>query len=146
MPLAIDALRAAGVRPRIPMARTLNAARALNLKTAFLCHSHRDTELAQGLVALLLEAGWRVYVDWQDTEMPDTPNRETAKRIQQRIVELDYFLFLATSNSMSSRWCPWEIGYADGKKHIDRILVVPTRDGVKTHGNEYMQLYRRIDM
>ena len=32
------------------------------------------------------------------------------------------------------------------RKHIDRILVVPTRDGVKTHGNEYMQLYRRIDM
>jgi hypothetical protein len=94
---------------------------------------------------MLAEAGWRIYVDWADVEMPDTPNRETAKRIQQKIIELDWFLFLATANSMSSRWCPWEIGYADGKKHIDQIFIVPTQDGQKTHGNEYLQLYRRID-
>ncbi len=78
--------------------------------------------------------------------MPETPNRETAARIKQKIVDLDYFLFLATANSMSSRWCPWEIGYADGKKQIDRILMLPTTDGNRTHGNEYLQLYRRIEM
>src|SRR5262249_25705220 len=76
----------------------------------------------------------------------ETPNRETAKRIQAKIIELDWFLFLATANSMSSRWCPWEIGYADGKKQIDQIFIIPTQDGQKTHGNEYLQLYRRIDL
>ena len=77
--------------------------------------------------------------------MPDTPSRETASRIKYRIVEFYFFLFLATANSISSRWCPWEIGYADGKKQIDRILILPTTDGSKTHGSEYLQLYRRIE-
>jgi hypothetical protein len=102
-------------------------------------------ELAKGLVTLLAQAGWRTYIDWADTEMPETPDRETAKRIQQKIIELDFFLFLATANSMASRWCPWEIGYADGKKPIERIVMVPTADGSRTHGNEYLQLYRRLD-
>ena len=77
--------------------------------------------------------------------MPPEPNRETAVRIQQRIKTCDWFLFLATANSMASRWCPWELGYADGQKPLDRIAVVPTSDAMTTHGNEYMQLYRRID-
>ena len=78
--------------------------------------------------------------------MPDKPNRETATKIQQKIKELHYFLFLATANSVASRWCPWEIGYADGQKPLSPILVVPTTDGSSTHGNEYLQLYRRVDL
>ena len=77
--------------------------------------------------------------------MPDTPNRQTAAKIKERIVDHNLFLFLATVNSMASRWCPWEIGYADGKKPIDSILIIPTSDGNINHGNEYLQLYRRID-
>lgn len=77
--------------------------------------------------------------------MPERPNRETAARIQNRIVECNYFIFLATSNSTQSRWCPWEIGYADGKKKLDDIFVVPTQDSFKAYGNEYLDLYRRID-
>lgn len=77
--------------------------------------------------------------------MPASPNRETAAKIKDRIVACDYFLFLATANSMASRWCPWEVGYADGKKSIDQILLIPTTDDQgRFHGNEYLQLYRRI--
>jgi hypothetical protein len=146
MPIRIDTLRSAAARPKAVVPRTLHEARASGAKTAFLCHSHRDTTLAQGLVQLLAEEGWRVYIDWLDADMPETPNRETAQRIKQKIIDLEYFLFLATPNSMSSRWCPWEIGYADGKKHIDNILVIPTTDGSGTYGNEYLQLYRRVDI
>jgi hypothetical protein len=98
------------------------------------------------VIVLLEEAGWHVYVDWADGAMPETPTRETAVQIQRKIVDLDFFLFLATANSMRSRWCPWEIGYADGKKPINRILILPTADGAVTHGSEYLQLYRRIDL
>lgn len=146
MAIRIDALRSAATRQAAFVARSLNEARTLGVKTAFLCHSHHDANLAKGLVQLLSDAGWRVYIDWQDTEMPNTPNRETAQRIKQKIIDLEYFLFLATPNSMASRWCPWEIGYADGKKQLDRILIVPTEDGAQTHGNEYLQLYRRVDL
>jgi hypothetical protein len=146
MPINVNVLRSAAARGVGPAVRTLSEARSVGAKTAFLCHSHRDADLAKGLVTLLTEAGWRIYIDWADTEMPETPDRETAKRIQQKIVELDFFLFLATANSMASRWCPWEIGYADGKKALERILLIPTTDGVRTHGNEYLQLYRNVDL
>lgn len=115
-------------------------------KTAFLCHSHRDNELAEGLQALLAEQGVELYIDWKDASMPPQPTRETAARIQNQIRTCDWFLFLATANSMASRWCPWELGYADGEKQPERIAVVPTSDSTTTHGNEYMQLYRRIDV
>jgi len=146
MPINVSTLRAASARRRPDEARSLQEAHALHLKTVFLCHSHRDSDFVTGLVTLLREAGWRIYVDWADASMPDRPNRETAARIKQRIVSTHYFLFLATSNSMASRWCPWEIGYADGKKPIDAILICPTTDGMTTHGSEYLDLYRRVDV
>lgn len=127
-------------------ARTINEAKALHLRTAFLCHSHKDRTYALGLKAVIESQGGSLYIDWLDEEMPETPNRVTAERIQNKIVACDLFLFLATDNSMVSRWCPWEIGYANGKKPIDSIVIVPTKDDLgRFHGNEYLQLYRRFE-
>lgn len=146
MPISIDQLRSAAPRYEFTKkADSLTDARRRGLRSAFLCHSHKDRQLAEGLVTLLAQHGWTLYIDWKDSEMPERPNRETAERIQERIRSCAYFLFLATSNSMQSRWCPWEIGYADGKKTLDEILIVPTRDAANTYGNEYLELYRRID-
>ena len=145
MEIGIDVLTAAGSRTLNTRAQTLTEARRIGVKTAFLCHSHHDAVLAKGLVSLLLATGWSAYIDWEDVQMPAIPSRETARLIRQRIVETDYFLFLATPNSLASRWCPWEIGVADGKKQIDRILVVATRDGGTTNGSEYVRLYRRVE-
>ncbi|MCA6218559.1 toll/interleukin-1 receptor domain-containing protein [Ideonella sp. B7] len=114
-------------------------------RMAFLCHSHVDKELAEGLQVWLAEQGVDLYIDWKDSTMPETPDRETAQRIQRRIVDSDWFLFLATANSKASRWCSWELGYADGKKNLHQIAIVPTADGRGTYGNEYLQLYRRLD-
>ncbi|MCI5120184.1 MAG: toll/interleukin-1 receptor domain-containing protein [Candidatus Electrothrix sp. AUS4] len=123
----------------------VNEAKRQGHQTAFLSHSHKDAELAKGVQGFLQAQGWDVYIDWEDTTMPDTPDRRTAQRIQQRIIELNWFLFLATYNSMNSKWCPWEIGYADGKKPLDSILILQTKDGDgHYYGNEYLQLYRSL--
>lgn len=146
MPLSTVQLREASTRIR-KQYRGLDEARRLSLQTAFLCHSHKDVMLAEGLVNLLADEGWDLYVDWSDAEMPPKPNRDTAHKIKNKIRELNLFLFLATGNSMMSRWCPWEIGYADGVKDIDKIIVIPTTDDAKTtHGNEYLDLYRHLDV
>ena len=147
MPISIDKLRAASTRTGFAKsARNLTEARTLGLRTAFLCHSHDDASDVEGLMNLFQEDGWRVYVDWQDAAMPEKPTRETAERIQRKIREMDYFLFLATQNSVTSRWCPWEIGYADSEKAADHILIIPTTDRTgRWYGNEYLQLYRRVD-
>lgn len=146
MPLTLSILRAAGLREPKPVSRSLTEARSRGMRTVFLCHSHRDAELVKGLVTLLSEAGWTAYVDWADTQMPAAPSRQTALRIQQRIKELDLFLYLATPTAAMSRWCPWEIGFANGEKPIDSIIVCPTSDGTTTHGAEYLDLYRRLDL
>lgn len=146
MAILQDSMRAAGATVLRSRARSLSEARTLGLRTAFLCHSHHDRQLAEGLVNMLAEKGLLLYVDWSDAEMPERPNGETASRIRNKIRELDLFLFLATANSASSRWCPWELGYADGVKALERIIIVPTAERYgPEHGNEYMQLYRRLE-
>lgn len=146
MPITLSSLRQSATRDVKLPTPTLAEAGARRARTVFLCHSHQDTLLVKGLVNLLAEAGWTAYIDWADQTMPATPNRETAKRIQERIVQMDMFLFLATPNAVASRWCPWEIGFADGKKHSDNIVVCATSDGSTTYGSEYLQLYRRLDL
>jgi hypothetical protein len=146
MPMSQDSLRRAAVNYKThPRVRSLQEAKSLNVKSGFLCHSHKDVDLVRGLVAQLRDAGLDIYVDWEDSDMPSQPNKETADRIRKKIVSSDLFLFLATSHSISSRWCPWEIGYADGKKPIESIILLPTSDAHGTYGNEYLQLYRRIE-
>ena len=127
--------------------RIVEEALRIGNQTAFLSHSHKDQELAKGVQGFLQAHGWRVYIDWEDTSMPTKPNRETAQKIKDKIIRLDWFLYLATANSASSRWCPWEIGYADGVKDIDKIAIIPTRDSFgNNHGNEYLDLYRHVDV
>jgi hypothetical protein len=147
VPISIDTLRSASFRSGVAKsASTLTEAHSLGVRTAFLCHSHDDENMVRGLLNLFQEDGWRVYVDWQDPAMGEKPTRETAEKIKLTIRVMDYFLFLATPNSVASRWCPWEIGYADSEKAVDRILIIPTTDRSGTwYGNEYLQLYRKID-
>lgn len=137
---------AAGRSGRVILAKSLNEALSKNQQTAFLCHSHKDQELAKGLQVLLKENGWDLYIDWEDTEMPSTPNKETASKIKTKIKATDWFLFLATTNSTQSRWCPWEIGFADSAKGYGKILIIPTEDDYGNwYGNEYLQLYKKMD-
>ena len=146
-PYSLSELRSAGrIHNFSGRVNSINEAKAMRWRTAFLCHSHKDRDAALGLKSLLESQGASLYIDWLDEEMPETPNQETAKRIRTKIVDSDLFLFLATPNSMASRWCPWEIGYADGKKPIDSIVIVPTKDDSgHYYGNEYLQLYRRLE-
>ncbi|HBC3930626.1 TPA: toll/interleukin-1 receptor domain-containing protein [Vibrio parahaemolyticus] len=143
---ASDLRSAASRSGRVFVAKSLNEALAKNQQTAFLCHSHKDHDLAKGLQILMKENGWDLYIDWEDSEMPSTPNKETANIIKKKIKTTDWFLFLATGNSTQSRWCPWEIGFADSAKGYEKILIVPTADDSGNwYGNEYLQLYKRMD-
>lgn len=142
MPIGQSILRTAGFNSSIQRSSYKRAGQI----TAFLCHSHKDQNLALGFQQLLHDQGIDLYIDWQDSSMPDSPNAETANKLRYRIIDCSWFLFLATSNSMTSRWCPWELGYADGKKADGKILIVPTQDGLTTYGNEYLHLYPRVDL
>lgn len=147
MPIKISDLRSAFNRSgSVVLTKSFNEALAKKQQKAFLCHSHKDHELAKGLQVLMKENGWDLYIDWEDNEMPSTPNKETANRIKTKIKATDWFLFLATDNSTKSRWCPWEIGFADSAKGYDRILIIPVEnDQGIWYGSEYLQLYKHMD-
>jgi hypothetical protein len=149
MPFQLEDLRSAasGFRKYATEELTESRARERYLKTVFLCHSHKDQEYVRGFITRIRDNGWTVYVDWLDSTMPEKPNRETADRLQARIRRMDYFVYLATPNSSSSRWCPWEIGYADGVKNRDQIMLVTTTDySGHLYGAEYLELYQQIDI
>ncbi len=113
-------------------------------KKAFLCHSHHDEELAKGLEKILRKEGITLYIDWDDSTMPEKPNKTTAKKIQDHIKNSDYFLFLMTEKAKESRWCPWEIGFADACKK--NIIIIPTKNAYgNVYGNEYLELYDQLD-
>lgn len=148
MRIHLDELRSARFRAASkPLVKSLHNARLGNHPTAFLSHSHKDKEFVEGLQVLLYEYGWHVYIDWLDHSLPDQPSRETALKIKNKIDELGWFFFLATPNSVTSRWCPWEIGYADKSKPHRRILIIPTEDRSGAwYGNEYLQLYNQLNL
>jgi len=115
--------------------------------TIFLSYSHKDIELAKGFQNLLAQYEVYVYIDLQDSELPETPNRSTAETIKDKIKTLDLFFLLATNNALSSKWCPWEIGIADTSKDYNSIYIVPITDQCGNFiGNEYLQLYKRIEI
>lgn len=138
-----DLVRKAGSYRESLFESIQKAAYSGRVKSAFLCHSHKDETIVKGLIALFQENGIDLYIDWKDHTMPETPNAQSASKIQDAIKSRELFLFLATANSKASRWCPWEIGYADSSKR--KVYIIPTADGSGTYGNEYLDLYAKID-
>jgi len=118
----------------------------LHSKTSiFLSHSHSDRGYIEDVVVFLRKMGVEVYIDWMDDSMPKETSGETATLLKQKIKENDKFIFLATNNSIESKWCNWEIGFGDANKYIDKIALLPLKDEyTEWKGNEYLQIYPYI--
>ena len=111
----------------------------------FLSHSHHDASLVKKIALLLKTLGVEVYVDWLDETMPSSTCDKTASKIKQKIKQNHKFIFLATNNSIESKWCNWEIGFCDANKYNDDdIAIFPVKDNNEWKGNEYLQLYPSI--
>lgn len=112
----------------------------------FLSHSFKDKELIFELRSLFNKAGYSVYIDWIDDENLDRSNvnGHTAKIIRSRIKECKGLSYIATSNIESSKWCPWELGFADGLLN-QRTCILPIIENSDFNGQEYLGLYPYID-
>lgn len=111
----------------------------------FLSHSSLDKKLVLTLVDLFNEAGYSVYVDWiEDTQLDrSNVNKNTAQVLKNRMNGSKGLSYVATSNSTNSKWCPWELGYFDGKKK-GRCCILPIMESQTFHGQEYLGLYPYI--
>jgi TIR domain len=123
------------------------AAKPLYATTIFLSHCHKDKSIMEEAVVFLRSMGANIYIDWLDESMPDKANAVTALKIKQKINSSDKFIFLATQESIASKWCNWEIGIGDTLKLLkDKLCLIPLIDYVgQWAGNEYLQMYPYVE-
>lgn len=119
---------------------------ALNNKyDIFLSHSYLDREEVLSLVQLFNRCDYSVYVDWIEDYQLDRNNvsADTAELLRQRMNESRGLAYLATGNSTNSKWCPWELGYFDGKSGNARCCILPILNYTSHtyQGQEYLGLY-----
>lgn len=90
------------------------------LKTydVFLSHSFLDATEIDALSQGIEEMGFSVYIDWKESPELDRSNvtSKTARELRVKMDACRCLLYVATDNITNSKWCPWELGYLDGKK------------------------------
>lgn len=126
----------------------LKEARSItDTKDIFLSHSSKDDHLVPGVIAFFKTFNAEVYADDFDKRLPDPPNTATAVILKEEIRRVPRLVVLATPNTYTSRWIPWELGLADGFRGIPPNAVLP----ITPEGNEpswlrteYFNLYPKI--
>ena len=108
----------------------------------FLSHSSLDKGDILSLVDLFVNAGYAVYVDWiEDEELDRTEvTPKTAQLLKKRMNSSQGLAYIASTNTAQSKWCPWELGYFDGKKS-KRCCILPIMEAGNFVGQEYLGLY-----
>lgn len=113
----------------------------------FISHSFLDQDLILTLVSLFNDCGYSVYVDWINDSALDRSNvnKKTAKLVKERIAQSKCLAYVVTSNTSKSKWCPWELGVADGFLK-GRASILPILDqSTNFKGQEYLGIYPHID-
>lgn len=113
----------------------------------FISHSYMDKELVEVLYKMFEESGYEVYIDWKEEKLQNRENvsADTARILKSRINSCSGLSFIATGNVINSKWCPWELGYADGKKNRAAILPILKEQSSQYNGMEYLGMYPYID-
>jgi hypothetical protein len=113
----------------------------------FLAHSTKDERYLPGVISMLENYVGQVYIDKADSRLPESTNRETAETLRSTISECTRFVLFVTTNSKDSKWVPWELGIADGKKGHQPVALFPaanSKDEKQWAQQEYLGLYSRI--
>lgn len=115
----------------------------------FLSHSSLDQNEVLNLVDLFNKCGYSVYVDWLYDEQLDRSNvtPSTAQLLRARMKQSRGLSYLDTENASKSKWCPWELGYFDGKSRNSRCCILPVLSSKASsyHGQEYLGLYPYLE-
>ncbi len=118
---------------------------AAQIYDLFISHSFKDKDLVIGLYHLFTVAGYKVYIDWIDDSNLDRKSVTpiTAAIIRKRIERSKGASFISTANSTTSKWCPWELGVADGMHN--RVCILPIMSTTEFRGQEYLGLYPYLE-
>lgn len=115
----------------------------------FLSHSYADREAVKGLADMLeKDFNLSVYLDWVvDPALDRTKvNKTTAEVLRNRLDHCKCLWYVTSQRAETSKWMPWETGYADG--HIGKVAICPLVEGRQSQfrGLEYLSLYPYVDI
>ena len=112
------------------------------MKKIFLCHSSCDKEYLKIVARKLGRA--RIIFD----KLSFTPGQDFRKAIKEGIGAASFFVFFASSNSLKSLWCKFEIDQALFTKtgrNIDNFLtIIIDRDTRLSDLPRWMQLTKAV--
>jgi len=114
----------------------------------FISHSYLDKTQVAVLFELFKKHGYNVYVDWKDDALSSRDNvtAETANKLKTHMRKSKGLAYITSKNASNSRWCPWELGYMDGKKGRCAIFPIFDKGNIyEFEGEEYLGLYPYID-
>lgn len=91
-------------------------------KSVFISYAHADPDeqVARWTESLLSQQGYDVWIDLDSA--CESTGLELNKQIANRIVHSEYFFFVCSSNSISSKYCLAELNWAT--KHEKTIIVI----------------------
>jgi len=128
----------------------IKTAKSPSRKNLFLSHSRFDVDHVGPALGLLEDHGARVYVDALDTALATLSERGVAERLRKAIRSCERLVVLATEQTPSSRWIPWELGVADGRHGREQAALLPLRAhasaGQTWARQGYFRLYPRIEV
>ena len=113
----------------------------------FLSHSIKDAKAVLGVKEIFKSKGFNVYVDLLDDPQLDRSmvDRNTARKIRERMTVCNKLLYLCSENAIKSKWTPWELGFMDGQERDVFILPIKKIYTDTFNGVEYLSIYPYID-
>ena len=110
----------------------------------FLSYNHKDITIAKFVYNILKNNhGLSVYVDYNDRSFNrNIVDKKTAQTLCNRLNACKSLIYVHSSNSKNSKWCPWEIGLASGLKDFKCAIIPCVNESDSEYDKqEYLTLY-----
>lgn len=109
----------------------------------FLSYSSEDRDDAMYVLSMLKSKGFIVYVDFEDKSLDrNNVSYKTAQKLASIIKKCSMTLYLHSTKSSISKWCPWELGFTEGANKKGAMMII--QEKATTSGQEYLDLYPSI--
>jgi hypothetical protein len=131
------------IRKSLLLESSVNFSAGKRAFDVFLSHSYSDKELVLGIKIELENFGYSVYIDWIEDYSMDRTNvtKKNVIWIKERMETSKCLLYATSTNSSSSKWMPWELGFMDGFKQRVAILPIAVGKTDSFSGVEYLSVY-----
>lgn len=110
----------------------------------FLSHNSQDEERIVEIYKVLNANGFVAYIDWVNDKYDlkrQWCNASTAQVIKERIRQSKVFVIFLSERTLSSQWCPWELGYADA---LGKRICIYEDGNINESIPQFYSIYPRL--